>query len=65
MAFLVTPGSAAGLIISTGEPITATDGATSTVIKISESNITEGNYISIDVSTLKWFIEGMLSRMLT
>src|SRR5512137_5037 len=58
IVLLVAPVSAAGLTISNGEPITTTDGATSTVIKISESNITEGSFISIDVSTLRWFVDG-------
>ncbi|GEM_PF-2829451 len=58
LAFLVVPVTAAGLNVTDGVKINTTGGATSPVITITDSPIVQGGTITIDVSNLKWFVEG-------
>ena len=45
-----------GLTISNGANITATDGATSPVITITNTTIADGDTITIDISTINWYV---------
>jgi PKD repeat protein len=56
LAFLMVPVAAAGLTITDGLKINATDGATSPVITITDAPIAQDGTITIDVSYLNYFV---------
>jgi PKD repeat protein len=56
LVFLVAPVAAAGLTVTDGVKINATDGATSPVITITDADIAQNGTITIDVMYLTYFI---------
>lgn len=56
LALLVAPVAAAGLTLTNGDPITKTDGSTSPIITIEGEQIDINGTITIDVSSLNWYV---------
>ena len=56
LAFLVAPVAAAGLTVTDGVKINATDGATSPVFTITDADIVRNGTITIDMMYLTYFI---------